>query len=185
MNNQPTTSSEDDNHLSPSQNLFYRNKQPYSNNSLKSTFSETNREPIDYNKLQDRYATQDKIKRPGTVDKLVSKVRSSLLCCPTDSEVTNHRKSINEIEVNINETDSGITGITLSKTNQQDQKKSNNFGCNSQKFVDSIFGLFPIVESLKNYDIKNDFIKDLFAGITIAVLHIPQGLFRINSELFF
>lgn len=173
MNGQPPPStSRDDNYLTPDQEQFYRNKQPYSSGSLKSTFSDTNREPIDYNKLQDRYATQEKIRRPGTVDKLVSKVRSSLPCCPTSEEVHNHRKSLSIIEVNINEAKSEIT---LSKLNREEDEQSNRYGCNLQKAFGAVSGLFPIVESLKEYDMKTDFIKDLFAGITIAVLHIPQG----------
>lgn len=63
MNNQPPSTSKDDNLLNP--NTFYLNKQPYSSNSLKSTFSDTNREPLNYDILQDRYATHEKIKRPG------------------------------------------------------------------------------------------------------------------------
>lgn len=171
-NQQPPGTSRDDNYLTPDQDQFYRNKQPYSSGSLKSTFSDTNREPIDYNKLQDRYATQEKIRRPGTVDKLVSKVRSSLPCCPTSEEVNNHRKSLSIIEVNINEAKSEVT---LSKLNRDEDAQSNSYGCSLQKAFGAVSDLFPIVESLKEYDLKNDFVKDLFAGITIAVLHIPQG----------
>lgn len=166
-NNQlPTTSSKDDSFLKP--NTFYLNKQPYSSSSLKSTFSDTNREPLNYNILQDRYATDDKTKRPGTatVDKLISKVRSSFICCPTSEEVNNHRKSLSVIEVNINETKSEIT---LSKINRDEDTQSTNYGCNAKRITSSIIGLFPLFESLKNYDMKTDFIKDLFAGITIAV----------------
>lgn len=172
MNSQQPTTSTDDNFLNPNQNLFYRNSNPQSSGSIKSTFSDTNREPIDYNKLQDRYATQEKIKRPGTVDKLVSKVRSSLICCPTSEDVTNHRKSLSVIEVNINETRSEIT---LSKTNKDEDNQSSNYGCSSQKFYSTVTGLFPILDSLKNFDVKNDLVNEIFAGITIAVLHIPQG----------
>lgn len=172
-NPQPPSISRDDNYLTPDQEQFYRNKQPYSSGSLKSTFSDTNREPIDYNKLQDRYATQEKIRRPGTVDKLVSKVRSSMLCCPESEEVHKHRKSLSIIEVNIDE---AKEEITLSKIDKDEDAQSSGFGfCNLQKTISTVSGLFPIIESLKDYDMKTDFVKDFFAGITIAVLHIPQG----------
>lgn len=68
--------------------------------------------------------------------------------------------------MNINETKSEIT---LSKINRDEDEQSSKYGCNTSKLLSTVANLFPIVESLKNYDMKNDFIKDLFAGITIAV----------------
>lgn len=35
--------------------------------------------------------------------------------------------------------------------------------------------VIPVVGWLPNYSIKNDFLGDLMAGITVAVMHIPQG----------
>lgn len=172
MNNPQPGTSKDDHFLDPNQNQFYRNSQPQSSASLKSTFSETNREPIDYNTLQDRYATQDQIRRPGPVDKIVSKVKSGLICCPADEPVSKPpHKSIGVIEVNIDETRSEIH---LSKSNNGNDNQSK-YGCSLQKLADTAGTLFPIVQSLRNYNMKTDFIKDLLAGITIAVFHIPQG----------
>lgn len=34
----------------------------------------------------------------------------------------------------------------------------------------------PVVEWLPKYSIKNDLMGDLMAGITVAVMHIPQGM---------
>ena len=76
--------------------------------------------------------------------------------------------------MNIDETKSEIT---LSKTNRdEDFAPSARNGCNSKKIFDSVISLFPIIISLRSYDLKMDLVKDLFAGITIAVLHIPQGM---------
>lgn len=36
--------------------------------------------------------------------------------------------------------------------------------------------VIPVVGWLPKYSIKNDFVGDLMAGITVAVMHIPQGI---------
>ena len=33
----------------------------------------------------------------------------------------------------------------------------------------------PITDWLFNYDLRNDIVHDLIAGVTIAIMHIPQG----------
>lgn len=44
------------------------------------------------------------------------------------------------------------------------------------KIVNLLLSLFPILEWLPNYKWKTDFSHDLVSGITVAVLHIPQGM---------
>lgn len=43
------------------------------------------------------------------------------------------------------------------------------------KFVQNVI---PVVGWLPKYSVKNDFLGDLMAGITVAVMHIPQGTKR-------
>lgn len=44
------------------------------------------------------------------------------------------------------------------------------------KIINLLVSLFPILNWLPNYDWKNDFYNDVVSGITVAVLHIPQGM---------
>lgn len=48
--------------------------------------------------------------------------------------------------------------------------------CLYQTFMAAFLGLFPITTSFKSYSLPGDFFTDLLAGITIAILHIPQGM---------
>uniref|UniRef100_A0A8D8S9J3 Prestin n=1 Tax=Cacopsylla melanoneura TaxID=428564 RepID=A0A8D8S9J3_9HEMI len=44
------------------------------------------------------------------------------------------------------------------------------------KFINIFLSLFPILEWLPKYDWKNDLSHDLVSGVTVAILHIPQGM---------
>lgn len=48
--------------------------------------------------------------------------------------------------------------------------------CLCHLFTSTIYYLFPILSSFKNYSLPSDLITDLTTGFTIAVLHIPQGM---------
>lgn len=39
------------------------------------------------------------------------------------------------------------------------------------------FDRFPFFKWIRKYNFKNDFFKDLIAGLTIGIVHIPQGIF--------
>uniref|UniRef100_A0ABK8FV32 STAS domain-containing protein n=2 Tax=gambiae species complex TaxID=44542 RepID=A0ABK8FV32_ANOGA len=44
------------------------------------------------------------------------------------------------------------------------------------KCLASVKGFFPILQWLPKYSIKNDLLSDMTAGLTVAVLQIPQGM---------
>ncbi len=57
-------------------------------------------------------------------------------------------------------------------------------------FVDSI----PLIRCLKEYNIRKDLVGDILAGMTVAIMHIPQGkrkgcvppvLFYLSNTSFF
>lgn len=50
-------------------------------------------------------------------------------------------------------------------------KSAKHFSLNEQ-----LFSIFPLFDKLKTYDFKKDLIFDFIAGITISILHIPQGI---------
>lgn len=41
---------------------------------------------------------------------------------------------------------------------------------------EQLFTMFPLFYKLKKYDVKRDLILDFIAGITISILHVPQGI---------
>lgn len=46
----------------------------------------------------------------------------------------------------------------------------------SFSFVKWFISLFPIIKWLPKYQLKSDLLPDFIAGITISILHIPQGI---------
>ena len=42
-------------------------------------------------------------------------------------------------------------------------------------FLGILFRIVPIIQWLPKYKWKQDFINDLMAGFTVAVMHVPQG----------
>lgn len=43
--------------------------------------------------------------------------------------------------------------------------------------INSILDCFPIIRCVKEYNLRKNVVGDLIAGLTVAVMHIPQGLF--------
>ena len=52
-----------------------------------------------------------------------------------------------------------------------------------KKFADchcsSCLKLFPFLGIMRKYSLKNDFFSDLVAGLTVGIMHIPQGKYNI------
>ena len=46
----------------------------------------------------------------------------------------------------------------------------------SQCCLDMARSAFPVAEWLPKYRWRNDFVADFMAGLTVAVMHIPQGM---------
>ncbi|XP_035788461.1 prestin-like [Anopheles albimanus] len=46
----------------------------------------------------------------------------------------------------------------------------------SVKCLSTLKGFFPILQWLPHYSLKNDLLSDMTAGLTVAVLQIPQGM---------
>lgn len=42
-------------------------------------------------------------------------------------------------------------------------------------FVNAILNRFPIIRCTKEYNFRQNIAHDLLSGLTIAVMHIPQG----------
>lgn len=62
------------------------------------------------------------------------------------------------------------------------RKLVNRLGKNARKhakhfsFQEQMFTMFPLLDKLRNYNVKQDLIMDIIAGITISILHVPQGI---------
>lgn len=58
------------------------------------------------------------------------------------------------------------------------------FQCTRTALLSYFLSLFPIVRTLRHYDVKNDLLKDAISGLSTACLHFPQGMaFGILSSL--
>lgn len=68
-------------------------------------------------------------------------------------------------------------GLTSDSDSQQNLARKlrayNSDNCSPCQVIQSVF---PIVEWLPKYSLKKNLIHDLIAGLTISVLHIPQGI---------
>ena len=40
-----------------------------------------------------------------------------------------------------------------------------------------MFNLFPFLTIMKDYNIRTDLSGDIIAGLTVGIMHIPQGTF--------
>lgn len=48
--------------------------------------------------------------------------------------------------------------------------------CSRDRVYQFFVGLFPIIKWLPKYSIKNDLVADISGGLTVGIMHIPQGL---------
>ena len=46
----------------------------------------------------------------------------------------------------------------------------------SERCLDLARSVFPVAEWLPKYRWRDDFVADFMAGLTVAVMHIPQGM---------
>ena len=60
----------------------------------------------------------------------------------------------------------------LKENKTEKKKKKSSF---KQRLL-VMYKLFSILDMIIEYDFKNRFIKDLISGITVGIMHIPQGL---------
>lgn len=69
--------------------------------------------------------------------------------------------------------------VVLRKTQFSDvaQKCSQDFRLS--KFLVEVI---PVLGWLPKYNWKNDLVKDIISGITVAIMHIPQGKYRIQKN---
>ena len=48
--------------------------------------------------------------------------------------------------------------------------------CSASCFKRFLFSILPFIRIMKDYNIKEDVVSDLISGLTVGVMHIPQGL---------
>ena len=58
---------------------------------------------------------------------------------------------------------------------QRAQRKITKYSCTGRCLKDFLFMLFPFIAILKNYKIRQDLTGDIIAGLTVGIMHIPQG----------
>lgn len=50
---------------------------------------------------------------------------------------------------------------------------------------EQLFTMFPLFDKMRNYNVKQDLALDFIAGITVSILHIPQGSFSGSLFIWF
>lgn len=58
-------------------------------------------------------------------------------------------------------------------------RKLASYKCTASGFLSVLIGLFPIVRWLPKYNLKKDLLPDITGGVTVGVMHIPQGIILI------
>ncbi|KAK7097493.1 prestin-like isoform X2 [Littorina saxatilis] len=48
--------------------------------------------------------------------------------------------------------------------------------CNKEKAKKTCHSVFPFMRIMRKYDVKNDLINDLIAGLTVGIMQLPQGM---------
>ena len=56
------------------------------------------------------------------------------------------------------------------------KKKATKCVCSCSCFKGFLLSVFPFLRILRGYSIKSDFPADIIAGLTIGIMHIPQGM---------
>ena len=67
-------------------------------------------------------------------------------------------------------TDSGNKGYL-----QAVKTKVSSVSCSKDSFCQWLVNLFPIIRWLPKYNIKRDLVADISGGLTVGIMHIPQG----------
>ena len=66
--------------------------------------------------------------------------------------------------------------------------KASSVSCSKDSFCQWLVDLFPIIRWLPKYSIKRDLVADISGGLTVGIMHIPQGkaiCLSLFSESFF
>lgn len=55
------------------------------------------------------------------------------------------------------------------------KKKAHKCECSPECVKKSIFSFLPFINIMKAYNIKEDLMGDVISGLTVGIMHIPQG----------
>ena len=53
--------------------------------------------------------------------------------------------------------------------------KLSSCSCSRTGVCNFLYGLAPIIQWLPKYNVKKDLVADITGGITVGIMHIPQG----------
>lgn len=71
--------------------------------------------------------------------------------------------------------DFDVTGIQHKSASQHITSASSKCHCNSRCIKKNFLGFFPFIPIMKAYNIRAELVNDIIGGLTVGVMHIPQG----------
>lgn len=60
------------------------------------------------------------------------------------------------------------------------RQKVNKMECSKKCTTGFIYMVFPFLRILKGYSVRSDLMNDIVSGLTVGIMHIPQGLYIIS-----
>ena len=69
----------------------------------------------------------------------------------------------------------GLVGAQEMTVKEFVHKQFHGCECSLKCVKQAIYGFFPFLAVLSHYRPRHDLVKDIIAGLTVGVMHIPQG----------
>ena len=64
---------------------------------------------------------------------------------------------------------------------ERTKRKISKYSCSPRCCKDFLFTIFPIMGVFKKYSIRQDLMGDLIAGLTVGIMHLPQGKTKLRK----
>ncbi|XP_036358676.1 sulfate transporter isoform X1 [Octopus sinensis] len=90
-----------------------------------------------------------------------------------DAQVVIHRPVYSQAKFDIGFEGSKRPNPTLKETIKQQVKSCK---CSNACFTKFIIQLFPFLTIMKGYSLRHDLFSDIVAGLTVGIMHVPQGM---------
>ena len=70
--------------------------------------------------------------------------------------------------------------LDLLERTRQDVSKCS---CSKSSFQQMLSSYIPIINVIQEYNVKKDLAAEIIAGITVAIMQIPQGNYKVQLQM--